>query len=120
MDVRVGVVGGGAAAQHELGAWLRREPELRGAVREVAGNPGPEAMAVPVEWVVAVLGSSALGGLARSVRTYLEHRRPDVRVEVETARGRVRVSLADAEDSQELLDKLKEIITAVPDGESDS
>lgn len=119
MDVRIDVGGGGAAAPGELAGWLRREPELRGLVREVPRPPRPDAMAVPVDLVVSVLSSAALGTVARSVRTYLEHRRSDVSVELETDRGRVRVTVTDAEDPQALVRKLGEIIALSPEPEPD-
>ena len=120
MDIRITVDGEAADAHRELLDRLRREPELRGVVREVRRPSRPDAMGVPVELLVSVLGSGVLTAVARSVRTYLEHRRSDVKVEVNTERGHPSLNVTDARDPEGLLRKLGEIIADLPSPEQES
>jgi hypothetical protein len=114
MDARITVDGEAGEGYRELVEWLRCEPELRGRVQEIRRPSGTEAMGLPIELVVSGLGSGALTVVARSVRTWLEHRRSDVEIEVETDRGRVTLSVTDAKDPEGLLRKLADIIADPP------
>jgi len=98
VEAHITVRGEGAAPDGGLLDWLRREPELRGCVK-VEPRPsagGDEAMAVPVGIVVSLLGQPVAYALLRSVRTWIEHRKPAVEFEVETERGRFHYKLVDA------------------------
>jgi len=122
VEARITVHGEGAeAGGGGLAQWLRREPELRGrvALRPAAAEPG--TLAASADIVVSVLGNSAILALARAVRTWLEHRKPVVEVELDTPRGRLRYKLSDdpTYDNAELVRRLTELMRE-PDGSTES
>jgi hypothetical protein len=114
MDARIIVDEEAVNADGGLAEWLRREPELRGLVRSRRRPPRPEAMGVPVEIVLSILTSGVISVVARSLRTYLQHRRSDVKIEVETERGRASLSVLDAKNPEELLHKLLSVMDPSP------
>lgn len=115
MEVHITVRGERGAPDGGLLDWLRREPELRGyvAVEPRPSLGGDGAMSVPVGIVVSQLGQPVVAyALLRSIRTWIEHRKPAVEFEVENERGRVRYKLLDANagENAELIRELTELI----------
>jgi hypothetical protein len=87
--------------------WLRREPELRGAVT-ARHLPGPQgSMGALAEVVVALGSSGAAAVLARSVHVWLTQRRSDVSVIVSGPGGRrVHVEVKRVAEAGELLNQI--------------
>lgn len=121
MEVHFIAHGGVGAADGGLLDWLQREPELRGHVAARREPAQPGTMGVPVVIAVSLLGNSAILALARSVRTWLEHRKPVVEVELDTPRGRFHYKVADdaGHDNAELVRRVTELMQG-PEQEADS
>jgi len=85
-DLRI-TVGGRDSDVESLSDWLRREPELRGHLRQ-GETPGPAgAMGASTELIVGVISSGAATTLARSLQVWLTQRRADVKLNVTGPEG---------------------------------
>lgn len=86
-DLRITVDGQDTDAG-SLREWLRREPQLRGHLRQ-GETPAPAgAMGASTELIIGVVSSGAATALARSLQVWLAQRRADVKLKVAGPQGR--------------------------------
>lgn len=91
-------------------AWLRGEPGLAGAVREVRVPPGPGELGGAVEALVVALGpGGAAGALAGSLFGWLRTRRPSLKVTVTKGKRSVTIEASEIRDS-DVLSVLREAL----------
>jgi hypothetical protein len=93
MDAQIRVVGGDEVeATASLWEWLRGERGLAGLVRAVPRAPREGELGGAFDALAVALGSGGVGVvLARSLVAWLQSRRPEVTVTVETDAGTVKV-----------------------------
>jgi len=92
--------------------WLRCEPGLAGAIREVRTPPGPGELGGAAEALVAALGpGGAAGALAGSLFGWLRTRRPSVKVTVTKGSRSITVEASEIRDS-DVLSVLRETLGA--------
>ncbi|WP_051797235.1 effector-associated constant component EACC1 [Catenuloplanes japonicus] len=103
--------------RRDLHRWLRREPELRGRVREQPGSPRPGTMGTGVELLLVALGSGgAIAVLIQSVAGWLNARRPDVTVRIEvTDRWSVELDVARARDERQVAALIESVLARLDD-----
>lgn len=89
MEVEIRVPGGQGAGIDEIGEladlleWLRSEPGLAGAVREIQRPPVPGELGGAVEVLVVALGSGGVAGtLATSLFGWLRSKRSSLKVKI--------------------------------------
>jgi hypothetical protein len=100
VDVRIRLSGEVAqAALVELRAWLSREDSLRGRVSAERPVIPPGQMGPLVETLIVAVGAQgAVTALAKSLATWIRHRRPSVDIELTGADGRqVKIAARDAD-----------------------
>lgn len=109
MEAVIRVSGGRGIDVDEVGElaalleWLRGEPGLAGAVREVRPPPGPGELGGAVEALVVALGpGGAAGALAGSLFGWLRTRRPSLKVTVTKDTRSVTVEASEVRDSDVL------------------
>jgi hypothetical protein len=97
VDVRLSLEESDPELLRSLEDWLRREPELRGRVRQADAQPATGEMgALSEALVVAASSGGALSVLAASLRVWFaQPKRSDVHVCVETADGQVVTATAE-------------------------
>ena len=105
MDVAIAVGSESARDVPDLYAWLRQEDEFRAKVSFLHTSPEAGEMgAIPELIVVAVGSGGAVSILARSLSTWLAHRKSDVTLRVTGHDGRsVELSAQRVSDVDELL-----------------
>lgn len=68
---------------YALFSWLQRDGELRGRIRTLPRQPGPDEMGGAVEFLSIALGGGSVGAvLAGSLSTWLQTRRARISVEL--------------------------------------
>jgi hypothetical protein len=83
--------------------WLRGEPALAGAIRELRTPPGPGELGGAVEALVVALGpGGAAGAVAGSLFGWLRTRRPSVKVTVTKGTRSVTVEAKNVRDGDAL------------------
>ncbi|HEY8983179.1 MAG TPA: hypothetical protein VIU15_26820 [Streptomyces sp.] len=94
MDAQIRVAGSNEiAAAASLWEWLRGERQLAGRVRLVPQAPREGDLGGAFDVLTVALGSGGAGVvLARSLVAWLQTRRPEVTVTLETEAGTVKVS----------------------------
>jgi hypothetical protein len=109
MTVRIRVCGAGEQVPElaSLRRWLADERALAGAVRMNRAQTGPEDLGNIVDALeVAVASGGALTVLARSVSTWIQHRRVEVEI-THTDTGRSLV-VRGVDDPTEIIEKFLE------------
>jgi hypothetical protein len=97
--------------------WLRHEDELRGRVALEQATPRSGEMGGLVDALVVALGSGGAGAvLARSLSTWLQQRRSDVKVTITSHDRTVELDAARVPDAQALI---REIGALLGDQEAD-
>jgi hypothetical protein len=90
-DLRLSVAGGdpveGAA---ELAEWLRQEPDLRGLIKPLAGEPKAGELGAALDVISVAVGSGGVVSvLAGSLKVFLaQRRRAEVRIVIRRPDGR--------------------------------
>jgi hypothetical protein len=105
VDLVIAVGSKGARDLPDLYAWLRQEDEFRGNVRIERRALDPDKMgAIPELIAVAVGSGGAASVLARSLSTWLAHRKSDVTLRITSHDGRtVELNAQRVTDVNELL-----------------
>jgi hypothetical protein len=105
VDVAMVVDSGDARDLSDLFAWLGQEDELRGMVRLESRPLAPGEMGTVPELIVVAVGSGgAVSVLARSLSTWLAHRKSDITLRVTGRDGRiVELTAHRVADADELL-----------------
>jgi hypothetical protein len=113
MDASIRISGGDEDREITgLWEWLRGERQLAGHVRAVPSTPAPGQLGGAVDVLTVALGSGGAGAvLARSLVAWLQSRRANVAVTVQTATRTVTVSAQNI-DAGDALDILRQ---ALPD-----
>jgi hypothetical protein len=92
--------------------WLRGEPGLAGAIREVRTPPRPGELGGAVEALVVALGpGGAAGVLAGSLFGWLRTRRPSLKVTVAMGSRSITVEASEVRDG-DVLSVLREALGA--------
>ncbi|MER5454769.1 MULTISPECIES: hypothetical protein [unclassified Micromonospora] len=110
--IKVSLLDGRPGELHSLFGWLQRTDELRGRVRTLSRQPGPDEMGGAMEIISVALGSGgAAAVLAGALNTWLQSRRARISVEFvveetgETLR-KVEIEAGNAGAVKELYDTL--------------
>ena len=122
MDARLRISGGDEAEEiTSLREWLRDEPAVRGLVQPVSEPIGPSDLSGGgvVTLLTVALGSGGAGAaLAGSLTTWLQTRRPTVKLSV-SAKGRTAELHAHRIHAQQV-DETLAILRSVLTGDQDS
>lgn len=101
----------GADELRSLLDWLRHEEEFRGRVRLQQASPRSDEMGGVLEALVVALGSGGTGAvLARSLSTWLSHRRSDVKLTIKNDNGRTIELDAKRVDAQALVGEVGRLL----------
>jgi hypothetical protein len=115
MEAEIRVCGQGIDEVGELAAlleWLRGEPGLAGAIREVRRPPGPGELGGAVAELAVALGSGGVAGtFATSLFAWLRTRRPTLKVTVTKGKRSITVEASRVRDS-DVLPLLRETLAA--------
>jgi Effector Associated Constant Component 1 len=105
MDAEIRISGGDEVAEFAaLWAWLRGERALTGTVSAVQRAPAESELGGVFDVLAVSLGSGGAGvALARSLVTWLQTRRSDVRITVTSSAGKVEFEAHRVKDSDALL-----------------
>jgi hypothetical protein len=101
VEAEIQISEGGTVAEFiSLREWLRGERGLTGLVRAVPHQPAQTELGGAFELLVVALGSGGAGAtLARSLITWLQTRRPGVKISVITRSGSVTLEASQVKDS---------------------
>jgi hypothetical protein len=101
VEAEIRVSQGDAVAEFSsLQEWLRGERALAGTVRAVPGQPAETELGAAFELLAVALGSGGAGAtLAKSLITWLQTRRPGVKITVTTESGSVALEARQVKDS---------------------
>jgi len=118
VEAEIRVSGGQGIDDDEVGElaalleWLRGEPGLAGAIREVRTPPRPGELGGAVEALVVALGpGGAAGVLAGSLFGWLRTRRPSLKVTVTKGSRSITVDASEVRDG-DVLSVLREALGA--------
>lgn len=93
-----------------LREWLRGERALAGAVRAVPHQPAETELGGAFELLAVALGSGGAGAtLAKSLITWLQTRRPGVKISVTTSKGSVTLEARQVKDG-DVMPLLREVL----------
>lgn len=108
MDARVEIAGDDVAEQvGALWTWLNDEDELRGKVSPVRRRVGETELGGVSDALTVVLSSAGVGAaLSRSLITWLQVRRSNVRIIVVAGKRRVELEATNIEHARPLLEDL--------------
>lgn len=101
MEAEIRIAQGDAVVEFtSLYDWLRGERALAGAVRAVPRPPAETELGGAFEILAVALGSGGVGAtLAKSLITWLQTRRPSVKVTVTSKSGSVTLEARQVRDS---------------------
>jgi hypothetical protein len=101
VEAEIRICEGDAVAElASLGDWLRGERALAGAVRAVPHQPTETELGGAFELLAVALGSGGAGAtLAKSLVTWLQTRRPGVKITVASRSGSVTLEARQVKDS---------------------
>ena len=101
METEIWISQGDAVAEFtSLREWLRGERALAGAVRAIPHQPAETELGGAFEFLAVALGSGGVGAtLARSLVTWLQTRRPGVKITVTSQSGSVTLEARQVKDS---------------------
>jgi hypothetical protein len=107
VDARIQVAGRDQADDLAgLWAWLNDEDELRGSVSPVERSIGETELGSATDSLTVVLGSTGVGAaLSRSLITWLQIRRSDVRITVTTRGRKVEIQGTNIKEARPLLEE---------------
>jgi hypothetical protein len=100
VEAEIRISQGDAVAESvSLRQWLRGERALAGAVRVIPHQPAETELGGGLELLTVALGSGGAGvTLAKSLITWLQTRRPDVKITVTSQSGSVTLEARQVKD----------------------
>jgi hypothetical protein len=111
VEAEIRVSEGDAVAEFtSLREWLRGERALAGAVRAVPHEPTETELGGAMELLAVALGSGGAGAtLARSLITWLQTRRPGVKITITSESGSIALEAHQVKDS-DVMPLLQEVL----------